>query len=422
MRIAILCVGSTGDVRPCVVLSQGLIKRNHSVTIIADERFRDSVTSCGAEFAAFPGNVDEYMDIVTNPENAWYELLSKMREYIAKLNPEIEKVLLENFEGKDLILYSAPSSSMAVYIAEKFKIPYARIGYFPDMKCSDFTQYVFPKLPLPGPMKRHYNRTTLDISYYNAANMYKKALGNWFKKHDLPKTKYFYNRSDGKVMDQIMAYSNVIMPRPKEYGDNVHICGYFFEDKDNLDYTPDSGLLEFINAGPAPVYLGFGSMSSGSFDELRSIIVEALKISGKRAIISKGWGGFSEENLPDNIYMVGYCPHDWLFEQVSAVVHHGGAGTTAAALRAGKPALIVPFGGDQQFWGERIYSMGCGPKFITRKKLNAQNLANALLEMDSPEMQQKAREVAEMLSKENGVETACDCIEKIAAEGWINNL
>lgn len=418
MKISILCVGSTGDVRPCVVLSQGLIKRNHSVTIIADERFRDSVVSSGAEFAAFPGDVDEYMNIVTNPKIPWYELLRKMREYIARLNPEIEKVLLKNLEGRDIILYSAPSSSMAVYIAEKFKIPYARIGYYPDMKCSSFTQYVFPKLPLPGPVKRLYNRMSLDISYYNASNMYKKALGNWFKKHNLPKIKYFYKRSDGKDMDQIMAYSNVIMPRPKEYGDNVHICGYFFEDKKTLDYTPEDKLIEFINAGTAPVYLGFGSMSSGSFDDLRKIIVEALQISGKRAIISKGWGGFSCENLPDNVYMVDYCPHDWLFDRVSAVVHHGGAGTTAAALRAGKPALIVPFGGDQQFWGERIYAMGCGPRFIPRKKINAQNLAKALIEMDSPEMQQKARDVAELLSKENGVETACDCIEKIAAEGW----
>lgn len=418
MKISIVAVGSTGDVRPCVMLSRGLIKRGHSVTIVTYDRFENFVKSVGAEFSEFPGDIDTVMHIATNPKVGPFELMKKMREYMGSLKDDIERVLLKSFEGSDVVIFANSISSMAVYIAEKLKIPYVRLNYYPDLESSDITPPVYPKLPMPKPVKNFYNRTANKISYDLSVNICKKPLKSWIEKYNLPKIKYFYTRSDGRPMDHLMAYSETVCPRSKEYGENVYICGYLFEDKADIDYTPDEELKNFLSAGEPPVYIGFGSMMDGSFEELRQMIAKALEISGKRAVISKGWGGFSEENLPDTMYMVDYCPHDWLFTQVSAVVHHGGAGTTAAGLRAGKPTLIVPFGADQQFWGDQINKLGCGPKPVSRKKLTAKKLAKALIEMDSPEMQQNVRNIADKISKENGVVNACNFLEKTASEGW----
>ncbi len=418
MKVSILAIGSTGDVRPCVMLSKELIKRGHEVIIVTYDRFESFVKSVGADFAEFPGDIDEVMHIAANPNVGPFELMKKMRDYMGDLKDDIERVLLDSFEGSDIVVYANSVSSMAVYIAERLKIPYVRLNYYPDLESSDVTPPVYPKLPMPKFLKSFYNRMANKISYHLAINICRKPLKSWVTKYDLPKTKYFYTRGDGKPMDHLMAYSETICPRSKEYGENVHICGYLFEDKADVDYTPNDELKDFLSAGEPPVYIGFGSMIDGSFEELRKLIINALEISGKRAIISKGWGGFSEENLPDNIYMVDYCPHDWLFEQVSAVVHHGGAGTTAAGLRAGKPTVIIPFGADQTFWGDQINKLGCGPKPIKRKKLNAKKLAKALIETDSPEMQQRARDIADKLAQEDGVKNACDVAEKIAAEGW----
>lgn len=419
MKVAMLAVGSTGDVRPCILISRELIKRGHSVKIIADGRFEKAIIDEGAEFADFPIKADKMLRIATNPDIGTFKMLRLTKKYIGSCKDDIEKILLDNFKGVDVVLYTTSGSSMAAYIAEKYTIPYVRMNYYPDMACSELTQGIFPNLPLPSPLKKMYNFITNFFYYYFSAAIYKGTLRSWIKKYNLTDMKFPYKRGDGTPLHQLMAFSESVIPRPKAYGENVEICGYIFEDKSKIaDFTPDEKLKEFLAAGPTPVYIGFGSMSEGSFSELYETVSEALKMTGKRAIISKGWGGLSSEKPSDSIYVVDYYPHDWLFEQVSAIVHHGGAGTTAAGLKAGKPTLIVPFGGDQIFYGKYIHKIGCGPKHIMRKKLTAKKLAKALIEMDSPEMQQNVRNIADKISKENGVVNACNFLEKTASEGW----
>ncbi|KAJ5303951.1 uncharacterized protein N7443_003611 [Penicillium atrosanguineum] len=170
-------------------------------------------------------------------------------------------------------------------------------------------------------------------------------------------------------------------------------------------YTPPPELEEFLNGTP-PIYIGFGSIIVDDPKKLTLLLLEAVQLAGVRAIISQGWGELGSEDLviPPNVHLIGNCPHDWIFKKVSCVVHHGGAGTTAAAMATGKPSIVVPFFGDQPFWGEMIAKIGAGPKPIPFKKLTAPDLAAAIGAALEPDIKQRAKELGEQIRKESGVD------------------
>lgn len=172
------------------------------------------------------------------------------------------------------------------------------------------------------------------------------------------------------------------------------------------NYTPDPDLAAFLAAGPPPVYVGFGSIVVDEPNVLTRLIFDAIHLAGVRALVSKGWGGLGVDSvgLPEGVFMLGNCPHDWLFQHVSAVVHHGGAGTTAAGIKAGKPTIVVPFFGDQPFWGAMIQRAGAGPAPIPYKQLTAENLAEAIKHCMLPETQEQARQLGESIREEKGID------------------
>ena len=138
--------------------------------------------------------------------------------------------------------------------------------------------------------------------------------------------------------------SPALIPKPRDWPAHVSISGFYFLNLAS-NFTPEPDLAAFLDAGPPPAYIGFGSIVVEDPNEMTRLIFEAVKKSGVRALVSKGWGGFGADQIgvPENVFMLGNVPHDWLFERVSCVVHHGGAGTTAAGIAAGKPTVIVPF-------------------------------------------------------------------------------
>lgn len=140
-------------------------------------------------------------------------------------------------------------------------------------------------------------------------------------------------------------WSPALVPKPQDWPSYIDVCGFFF--RDPPDYEPDPELREFIEGGPMPVYIGFGSIVLEDPQKITDAIMEAVRRGGFRAIVSKGWSnlGSNGEHHKD-VMFIGDCPHEWLFRRVAAVVHHGGAGTTACGLRNGKPTTIVPFFGE----------------------------------------------------------------------------
>jgi UDP:flavonoid glycosyltransferase YjiC (YdhE family) len=200
-------------------------------------------------------------------------------------------------------------------------------------------------------------------------------------------------------------WSPALIPKPRDWGQQISISGFYFLSLAS-SYTPEAALAAYLAEGPPPVYIGFGSIVVDDPDSMTKMIFEAVKKASVRALVSKGWGGLGADALgiPEGVFMLGNVPHDWLFQHVSCVVHHGGAGTTAAGIATGKPTVVVPFFGDQPFWGAMVARAGAGPIPIPYKLLTADKLAAALTEALKPETLAKAKELGARIKEEKGTE------------------
>lgn len=209
-------------------------------------------------------------------------------------------------------------------------------------------------------------------------------------------------------------WSPGLIPKPADWGPEIDIAGFVFLDLAS-SFKPPETLTKFLEAGEPPVYIGFGSIVVEDPDKFTAMIFEAVQKAGVRALVSKGWGGLGDEsNTPENIYMLENTPHDWLFPRVSAVVHHGGAGTTAIGLKCGKPTMIVPFFGDQPFWGAMVAKAGAGAhQAIPYKQLTADELAEGIKQCLSSEAKEAAEKLAEDIAKEgDGAKNAVESFHR----------
>jgi len=238
---------------------------------------------------------------------------------------------------------------------------------------------------------------------------YSKMLNQWrAEKLGLPPSKLDLTLR-GRPIPKLYGYSQFVLPNPPDWDDSTHVTGYWWLPP--TDWQPPLELQTFLDSGPPPIYVGFGSMTSQNPEQLTRIVLQAAEKSGQRILLATGWGGLAPTKLPSYAYALQSAPHDWLFPRCAAVVHHGGAGTTAAGLRAGRPTLVCPFFGDQPFWGRRVYELGVGPRPIPQKKLNVENLSRAMRQMISDEtMRQKAQDLGEKLRTEDGVTKAVEII------------
>ncbi|QKV80446.1 glycosyltransferase [Amycolatopsis sp. Hca4] len=190
------------------------------------------------------------------------------------------------------------------------------------------------------------------------------------------------------------------------------VTGYWFLPEDPA-WTPPAELVAFLDSGEAPVCIGFGSMASADPAATARTVTEAIRRAGVRAVLLTGWSGMSDIAASDDVLVIDQVPHSWLFPRCAAVVHHGGAGTTAAALRAGVPAVVVPHGVDQPFWAKRVAELGVGPRPLPRSRLSATSLAAALrTTLADDGMRARAAHLAELISTEDGITTAVDHLSR----------
>uniref|UniRef100_A0A6N2KLN4 Uncharacterized protein n=1 Tax=Salix viminalis TaxID=40686 RepID=A0A6N2KLN4_SALVM len=207
-------------------------------------------------------------------------------------------------------------------------------------------------------------------------------------------------------------WSPHLVPKPSDWGPLVDVVGYCFLNLGSK-YEPKEEFVQWIQKGKEPIYIGFGSMPLEDPKNTMDIILEALKETGQRGIVDRGWGDLGNfMEVPDSVFLLKDCPHDWLFPQCAAVVHHGGAGTTATGLRAGCPTTIVPFFGDQFFWGDRLHKKELGPAPIPIAKLSVESLSNAIRFMLEPEVKSRAMELAKLIENEDGVAAAVDAFHR----------
>jgi UDP:flavonoid glycosyltransferase YjiC (YdhE family) len=229
----------------------------------------------------------------------------------------------------------------------------------------------------------------------------------------------FYDHLYRRNIPQMYGYSPTVVPKPADWPDRFVVSGYWFLDQAG-EYKPPVALCNFLDAGPAPVYIGFGSVVGRDPIRLTETILDAVKRSGgRRFILAKGWGGLETHLTGDEqVFVIDEMPHDWLFPKMEAVVHHGGAGTTAAAMRAGVPSVVVPFSGDQPFWGQRVRMSGTGPAPIPHTRLNAVRLATAIRTAASDDsIRERAQAIGERIRAEDGISRAIEAFER-----WVINV
>jgi UDP:flavonoid glycosyltransferase YjiC (YdhE family) len=269
----------------------------------------------------------------------------------------------------------------------------------------------FPPPPAWLPFKKSYNWWSFRIANQMFIYLIKPVV-NECRREILglkPVPASFYRGLDVSHIPIVYGFSPNLLPRPDDWGDWLKVSGHWFFDH-HPDWQPSSELVRFLENNKPPVYVGFGSMV---IERATRIVLGALQRTGQRGILLGGWGGLGAGDLPETVLRIDSAPHDWLFPRVSALVHHGGAGTTATGLRYSKPTIVVPFFADQPFWGDRVHRLGAGPRPIPFTKLSVENLSQAIDRLiNDLDMRRKAAELGDKLQNEDGVGKAVGFIQE----------
>ncbi|HSB03537.1 MAG TPA: glycosyltransferase [Anaerolineales bacterium] len=415
MRVTIFAAGSRGDIQPCVMLGRALQRAGYNIILAAPENFASFIREFDLPFHPLLGDVQQIMASETgqrfmedggaNP----LKQVSAMRKMLAPVAIQMAEDAFEACRGADALISLAIFATFAKTIAEVLQIPLINVEPTPTLPTRAF--------PAPGwPVQRNlgglHNRLSgfamlqmLWLWYRPSVNSFRQLLG-------LPSytaTSFHQILSSTPLLG---AYSSQVIPRPSDWPGSAHITGYWFADN-NTEWRPTPELEAFLDAGDPPVYIGFGSMAGSQPERLAKLIEEALAKSNQRGLLLTGWGGLRTESVPDDVFVLDSAPHNWLFPRMAVVVHHGGAGTTAEGLRAGVPAVIVPFAFDQPFWGARLKALGLGPDPIPQKALTADRLAHAITTaVTDPGMKQRVYSLGVAIRAEDGISNAVKIIKR----------
>ncbi len=407
MNITLLTYGSRGDVQPFVALGVRLQGAGHRVRLAAPERFADFVASYGLDFAPLIGDPAELSrSLVDEGGGNFIKLAQVIRDYAMPRAVTIFQQMEEACADADAIVYSFLLAIPAHYIARRRNIPDYFVHLQPIMTPTvDFPPMLFPQMPvLTGRFNRVWH--TLFNQIFWQSNRFSYQMVRRQHPELPPRLTWPLARNNRHRPHILYAISPHILPFPPDWDGNVHLTGYWY--LENAGWTPPEGLQAFIDAaerdGERPIYVGFGSMVTESKQHIVDVVRQALTLAGKRAVWVSGWGDLTRDDLPSTVYTLDSVPHDWLFPRVSAIVHHGGAGTAAAAFRAGVPGVILPFFGDQFFWAERGAALGVNPPPIISKQLTAEVLAQAIhMASGYAPMAERAAALGAQIRAEDGI-------------------
>ncbi|PMD56672.1 glycosyltransferase family 1 protein [Hyaloscypha bicolor E] len=419
LNIVLQVVGSRGDVQPFIALGQELELVGHRVRIATHNVFEQFVQDSGLEFFPIGGDPTELMAYMVKnpgiiPKFATIRAgdISKKRKMISEMLKGCWRSCIDPDPSTgapfvaEAIIANPPSfahmhcaQAMGIPVHLMFTMPWTATRAFPhplanvqladtDPKTTNFLSYGLVDMMTwqgLGDVVNHWRKNTLNLEPLPA--MVGANLANYLK---VPFT---------------YCWSSALIPKPFNWPSHIDVCGFFF--RNAPDYNPFPELDQFLRAGPPPIYIGFGSIVMEDPHQMTRIILDAVRICGVRAIVSKGWSklGSGVEHHEDVLF-IGDCPHEWLFKHVSAVIHHGGAGTTACGLLNGRPTAIVPFFGDQPFWANMVFSAGAGPRPLDGKTLDASTLATAIETLLHPSTIQAANRISDRMRNESGIKSA----------------
>lgn len=407
MKFSIVTYGTEGDTRPLAALSRALMDVGHDTLMLADTGTFESIHALNVPVQALSGDIRKTLAAGvagTNmmPRKSDFKGTARLLADIANENTEAWMAeLLASARGSDAIIFSGMAGFVALSVAERLNIPAIGAALIPMTPTCEFpSPFLSPNL-VPGWLNR--------VSHNLVNGMFWRAFKVKLNKAraavcGLPARNKLWND-----FPLLYGISPNLLPQPADWPEHVRMCGQWLHSAES--WTPPLELEDFLLAGSPPLYFGFGSMSGYDRAQMLDILVRSLR--GRRALFYPGWNGMKHSELPSNILAIGNVPHDWLFPQTAAVIHHGGVGTTHSATRAGKPSIVVPFIGDQFFWADRLAKLGVAPEPVTAAKMNVAGLTRAIEFIERDEVRVRAAKLGEAISMENGLAMAVRIIHDL---------
>jgi UDP:flavonoid glycosyltransferase YjiC (YdhE family) len=412
VRITLIALGTRGDVTPCVALGIRLQAQGHAVRVATFGEFESLVRRHALEYHRVSGSYSSFL--ATNEGRTALGVPSARPTGIAAVLAPFQGCAgvvfdqcWEACDDAEVIGASTVGAAPALWIACARNVPFVSCQAVPSIATRELPHNCFPAWPLG----KRYNRLTHTLGRYLAARGNRAVLTAWQEsaRRMSPGVESRW-RSPGL---SLIAASPVLVPRPTDWPASAHVTGFWFLPKESAGEVP-AELRAFVEDGPPPICLGFGSMGDNDPYELRGIVVDALRRLGMRAVIVGGSGG-ALRGFEDSktVRSVSYVDYEWLFPRMAAVVHQGGAGTAAFCLTAGVPQACVPYCLDHRFWSWRLEVLGVAPPPITRHRLTGRGLAELIRRaVGDRRLRARAEQVAPVVRSENGAERAAELVTR----------
>ena len=410
MRIAILTIGSRGDVHPYVALGVALRRRGHSVRIVTGRGFGDVVEAAGLDY----GEIGfDFQQLISDPDlKAALRSLPALVRAFRDAGEMVDVSLRDSWAAcrdAEAVIYH-PKAIAAPHIAEKLRCAAILAPVVPFGVTTD--AFESPLLPLRsfGPVTNRMNHRVVDFaSTKGFASRIARFRSDTLGLDPTPSRPTNVLMVKGRPAPKVFGFSRYLVPMPADAHGHV-TTGYWFNDSHEHEAL-DADLATFLEAGDPPIYFGFGSMAGDRPENTAGAVVQALERIGRRGVLSRGWGGLDPREVPGHIHVVDETPHDLLLPRCAAVVHHGGSGTTHRGLRHGRPTLIRPVFGDQPFWGRRVAAAVAGPPPIREKNFHGARLDAALMALLDERFADGASAISEAMLYEPGADGAAEAVQ-----------
>lgn len=413
MHITIIALGSRGDVTSYAVLGGALRRAGHQVRLATMNSFAGLAERYSLDLYPLPGDAQALVQ-TAGAERGFSGKQNILRLWagIRASYGALAKSWAESFSDPtlletDIFINQLPGGLFGWDLAEKSGRPMLVAAVIPLAFTRTAPVMGFPALRLPG-----YNAFSYRLAEQLVWSFFGPVINRWRIRQlglpSHPRGAYFAQLRRSTPF--LNGFSPLVVPPPADWPAHIHTVGYWLPQQG--DWQPPEALLRFLDAGPAPVFIGFGSMPVPDPAQTTKTLVEALRRTGQRGLLHAGWAGLAQDDLPQDIFMINDAPYDWLFPRMRMVIHHGGSGTTAFGLRSGVPSQVVSFTYDQPYWGKRVAALGAGPPPLPFNQLTASALSASIESaLQDSHMQDRAAQIAHQLRQEDGLASAVRLVE-----------